>query len=216
MMDKLDLKKTFKQLYNPAAKNFSIVEVPSFSFLMIDGRGDPNTAAEYKSALEALYSVAYTLKFMVKKQQGIDYAVMPLEGLWWAKDWDVFTADHREDWLWTMMIHQPEMVTAALVAEAIEQVRTKKKLERVSDLRFDTYDEGLAVQIMHIGSYSAEAPTLARMHHEFIPQNGYHMTGKHHEIYLNDPNRVAPEKLKTVLRQPVKGRDWRLEIGDYE
>lgn len=207
MKEKLDLKKTFKHLYNPSTKEFSIVEVPVFSFLMIDGRGDPNASAEYKSAMEALYSVSYTLKFMVKKQQGVDYAVMPAEGLWSAEDWTVFTADRREEWLWTMMILQPEMVTAALVAEAIEQVRTKKKLERVTGLRFDTYDEGLAVQIMHIGPYTAEAPTLARMHNKFIPQHGYEMTGKHHEIYLNDPNRTAPEKLKTVLRQPVRKGD---------
>jgi hypothetical protein len=207
MTDKLDLKKSLKQLYNPSAKEFSVVEVPSFAFLMIDGRGDPRTSAEYQSAVEVLYSVAYTLKFMVKKQLAVDYAVMPLEGLWWAEDWTAYTADRREDWLWTMMILQPEMVTAELVGEADEQVRQKKKLERVSDLRFDIYHEGLAVQIMHIGSYAAEAPTLARMHNEFIPQHGYEMTGKHHEIYLNDPNRVAPEKLKTVLRQPVRRRD---------
>jgi hypothetical protein len=207
MTDKLDLKKSLKQLYNPSAKEFSVVEVPPFAFLMIDGRGDPRSSTEYTSAMEALYSVSYTLKFMVKKQQGIDYAVMPSEGLWWAEDWTSFTADRREDWQWTMMILQPEMVTAGLVAEAIEQVRRKKKLERVSDLRFDIFDEGLAVQIMHVGPYAAEAPTLARMHNEFIPQHGYEMTGKHHEIYLNDPNRVAPEKLKTVLRQPVRRRD---------
>jgi hypothetical protein len=205
-MDKLDLKKTFKQLYNPSPKAFSVVEVPLFFFLMIDGRGDPRTAAEYESAVETLFAVAYTLKFMVKEQEGVDYAVMPLEGLWWAEDWTAYTADRREDWLWTMMILQPEMVTAALVGEAVEQVRRKKKLERVSDLRFDRYDEGLAVQIMHIGPYSAEAPTLARMHNEFVPQNGYEMRGKHHEIYLSDPRRTAPEKLKTVLRQPVRLR----------
>lgn len=144
---------------------------------------------------------------MVKKGQGIDYTVMPLEGLWWAEDWAAYTADRRDDWQWTMMIHQPELVTAELVAEAIEQVRTKKKLERAADLRFESYQEGLAVQIMHIGPYSAEGPTLARMHHEFIPQNGYEMTGKHHEIYLGDPRRTAPEKLKTVLRQPIRKGD---------
>ncbi len=207
MADKLDLKKTFKELYNPSAKEFSVVDVPPFAFLMVDGRGDPNTAAEYQTAVEALYSVSYTLKFMVKKGQGIDYAVMPLEGLWWAEDWSAYTADRRDDWLWTMMIHQPEVVTAELVAEAIEQVRTKKKLERAADVRFESYHEGLAVQIMHIGPYSAEGPTLARMHNEFVPQNGYELTGKHHEIYLGDPRRTAPEKLKTVLRQPVRRRD---------
>lgn len=207
MADKLDLKKTFKHLYNPSAKAFTVVDVPSFSFLMVDGRGDPNTTAEYQTAVEALYSVSYTLKFMVKKGQGIDYTVMPLEGLWWAEDWAAYTADRRDDWQWTMMIHQPELVTAELVAEAIEQVRTKKKLERAADLRFESYQEGLAVQIMHIGPYSAEGPTLARMHHEFIPQNGYEMTGKHHEIYLGDPRRTAPEKLKTVLRQPIRKGD---------
>jgi hypothetical protein len=206
MPTKLDLKKTLKHLYNPPTKDFTVIEVPPLNFLMLDGQGDPNTAPAYKEAVEALYAVAYTLKFAVKKAQGIDYPVMALEGLWWVENMAEFSVDRKGDWLWTMLIMQPEPVTAALVVEAVEQVRKKKNPPALPRLRFERYDEGLSVQIMHIGPYAAEAPTLARLHHEYIPAHGYETAGKHHEIYLGDPRRSAPEKLKTVLRQPVRVR----------
>lgn len=202
-MSTIDFKKELKHLYQPSAKKFEVVDVPPMNFLMIDGHGDPNTAQEYKDALEALYAVSYKLKFMSKKESGKDYVVPPLEGLWWAEDMETFTTQRdMSAWDWTMMIMQPEWITREMVGEAVKQVE-QKGLPALSKLRLETYHEGLAVQILHIGPYSAEAPTIARMH-AFIDENGYEPAGKHHEIYLSDPRKVAPEKLKTVLRQPVR------------
>jgi hypothetical protein len=203
-MSKIDYKKELKHLYQPSAKKFQVVDVPPMNFLMIDGHGDPNTAQEYQDAVEALYGVAYKLKFISKKESGKDYVVPPLEGLWWAGDMETFTAQRdKSAWDWTMMIMQPEWITPAMVEEAVAQVEKAKGLPALSRLRLETYLEGLAVQIMHIGSYNDEGPTIARMH-TFAAENGYTLAGKHHEIYLSDPRRVAPEKLKTVLRQPVR------------
>jgi hypothetical protein len=203
-MSKIDYKKELKHLYQPSAKKFQVVDVPPMNFLMIDGHGDPNTAQEYQDAVEALYGVAYKLKFISKKESGKDYVVPPLEGLWWAGDMETFTAQRdKSAWDWTMMIMQPEWITPAIVEEAVAQMEKAKGLPALSRLRLETYLEGLAVQIMHIGSYNDEGPTIASMH-TFAAENGYALAGKHHEIYLSDPRRVAPEKLKTVLRQPVR------------
>jgi hypothetical protein len=200
---KLDLKKDLKHLYQPPTKEVVTVDVPRFNFLMIDGAGNPNTVPEYPEAISALYNVAYTLKFAIKKGElGIDYPVMPLEGLWWAADFNSFSLERKDEWYWTMMILQPECVTQALVDQALEQVRRKKDLPALSKLRLESFHEGLAAQIMHIGPYAAEAPTIARLH-QFIAANGCGLTGKHHEIYLSDPRRSAPEKLKTIVRQPM-------------
>ena len=174
-------------------------------FLMIDGAGNPNTSQEYQQAVEALYAVAYALKFLLKKEQGIDYAVMPLEGLWWAPDMREFSVEHKETWLWTMLIAQPQEVTAALFERAREQVQRKKSSPALAKLRLEPFQEGLAAQIMHLGPYAAEAPTIARLH-AFIREQGYAFDGsrqKHHEIYLSDPRRSAPEKMRTVIRQPM-------------
>ncbi len=202
-MIKNDFKKELKHLYGPSAKDFSVVEVPQMNFLMIDGQGDPNAAAEYVQALEALYPVAFKLKFMSKKSLARDYAVPPLEGLWWADDMDDFVARRKERWRWTMMIMQPDWITPEMFDEALALVKESKNPTALSKLRFAAYDEGRAVQILYVGSYDDEGPVLARLHDEFIPQNGFAMNGKHHEIYLSDPRKVAPEKLQTVLRQPV-------------
>ena len=164
----------------------------------------PNTAQEYKDAVEALYAVSYALKFMVKKgESGIDYGVMPLEGLWWADDMSQFSVDNKDIWKWTSMIMQPEYVTKGIINRSIEQARKKKQLPALPKLRFEGFHEGLAIQIMHLGPYSAEGPTIERLHN-FIKENGYELTGKHHEIYLTDPRRSAPDKMKTVIRQPVR------------
>jgi hypothetical protein len=203
-MSKIDFKKELKHLYRPSPKEFVVVDVPPMSFLMIDGHGDPNTAQEYQDAVEALYAVAYALKFMSKKQKGMDYVVPPLEGLWWVENMEEFSTEDKSAWDWTMMVMQPESVTQEMFEAALEQVEKKKDLPALSKLRLETYHEGLAVQILHIGSYDDEGPTIAKMHHEFMPENGYEPAGKHHEIYLSDPRKVAPEKLKTVLRQPVR------------
>jgi hypothetical protein len=204
MTQKIDFKKELKHLYQPSTREFVVVDVPPMQFLMVDGRGDPNTAQEYKDAIEALYPVAYKLKFMSKKELEQDYGVLPLEGLWWAEDMETFTTRRDKSlWHWTMMIMQPEWITQEMFEEALRQVQ-KKGLPALSKVRLETYHEGLSVQIMHIGSYDDEGPTLHRMHHEFVPQNGLEMSGTHHEIYLSDFRKVAPEKLKTVLRQPVR------------
>ncbi len=202
-MSKTDFKKEWKHLYRPSAKEFEMVDVPPMNFLMIDGHGDPNTAQEYQDAVEALYAVAYKLKFMSKKEKGMDYIVPPMEGLWWVENMEEFTTESKSAWDWTMMIMQPEWITREMFEEALKQVEKKKNPPALSRLRLEVYHEGLAVQIMHIGPYDAEAPTIARMH-TFIDENGYKSAGKHHEIYLGDPRKVVAEKLKTVLRQPVR------------
>ena len=203
-MSKVDFKKELKHLYQPSAKEFVVVDVPPMNVLMIDGHGDPNTAQEYADAVEALYAVAYKLKFMSKKEKGLDYVVPPLEGLWWAEDMETFTTRRdKSAWDWTMMIMQPEGITQEMFEEVLKQVAKNKNLPALSKLRLETYDEGQVVQIMHFGSYDDEGPTMARLH-AFIDENGYEPTGKHHEIYLGDPRKVATEKLKTVLRQPIR------------
>lgn len=203
-MPKIDLKKEMKQLYQPGTGGFEVVDVPAMNFLMIDGHGDPNVAPEYRDAVEALYSLAYTLKFTVKKELGIDYGVMPLEGLWWAADMQAFTARDKSAWDWTMMIMQPEWVTGDMVQSARNQLTRKKKLPALPGCRLERYHEGRSVQIMHVGPYDAEGPTIEKMHRSFFPENGYAPDGKHHEIYLSDPGRTSPEKLRTIVRQPVR------------
>jgi hypothetical protein len=153
--------------------------------------------------VSTLYAVAYAVKFAAKKQLGSDYTVMPLEGLWWADDMSRFSPDRKEEWLWTVMIMQPDLVTADLVSAAVAEVQAKKDPPALSKMRFEPYEEGSAVQILHIGSFATEGATLSRMH-DYITANGYELVGKHHEIYLSNPERTAPEKLRTVLRQPAR------------
>lgn len=200
----LDLKKDLKHLYNPSAKQPAIVDVPAMNFLMVDGAGDPNTAQEYRDAMQTLYGVSYALKFMLKKgESGIDYAVLPLEGLWWVENMADFTVTDKGAWLWTMMIAQPEWITLDMVQAAMDQTARKPDPPAaLAKIRFEAYREGLSAQIMHIGPYAAEAPTIAGLH-QFIHEQGYERRGKHHEIYLGDPNKTKPENLKTVIRQPV-------------
>ena len=204
-MSKIDYKKEAKQLYSPSKKELEIVEVPKMNFLMIDGVGDPNTSQEFQDALQTLYPVSYNLKFRSKREMGIDYGVLPLEGLWWAEDMDDFIAMNKETWSWTLMIRQPDHIPGEVVESAIEEVKLKKDPPALAKLRFEPYSEGISVQIMHIGPFDAEGPTIARMH-AFIEAEGYQPSGKHHEIYLSDFTRTAPEKLRTVLRQPIQKR----------
>ncbi len=202
-MSKVDFKKEYKELYVPP-KDFVFVDVPEMQFLMVDGHGDPNVAQEYQEALEALYAVAYKIKFSSKKHLERDYVVPPLEGLWWAEDMETFTtARDKSQWDWMMMIMTPEWVSPEIFVEAVEQVRKGKNPAALDKVRLESYQEGLSIQIMHVGSYDDEGPTLLKLHTKFLPENGYVENGKHHEIYLSDPRKVAPEKLKTVLRQPV-------------
>ncbi|MBW1730892.1 MAG: GyrI-like domain-containing protein [Deltaproteobacteria bacterium] len=201
-MEKIDFKKELKYLYKASAKEVSVVEVPPMNFLVIEGHGDPNTSSEYMEAIEAIYPVAYALKFKVKKSKGIDYVVMLLEGLWWTDDPAQFSMDNKEIWNWTAMIMQPEHVTKEMYEEAVAEVGKKKDLRALTKMRLETYEEGLSVQILHMGPYAEEGPTIARLH-DYIKDHGYRFNGKHHEIYLSDPRKTAPEKLKTILRQPV-------------
>ena len=204
-MIKIDFKKELKELYNPSKKDFVLVDVPEMQFLMVDGHGDPNTAQEYQQALETLYAVAYKLKFASKKTLEKDYVVPPLEGLWWAEDMDTFTVGlDKNQWDWTMMLMTPDWITPEMYEQARAAAAKAKELPALPKLRLEKYHEGLSAQILHLGSYDDEGPTLARLHTEWIPANGYTENGKHHEIYLSDPRRVAPEKLKTILRQPVQ------------
>jgi hypothetical protein len=203
-MPKIDLKKELKNLYNPSAKEVVIVDVSRMNFLMIDGAGDPNKAQEFKDAVEALYSVSYALKFMVKKgRTAIDYSVMPLEGLWWVDDMSKFGMEDKDAWKWTVMIMQPEFVTKDMFKKALEQVGKKKNLLALSKMKFEDFHEGLSAQIMHIGPYSAEGPTIKKLHN-FIREKGYELRGRHHEIYLSDPRKSAPKKMKTIIRQPIE------------
>lgn len=203
-MSKMDFKKDLKYLYKPSSVDVSFVEVPQMNFLMIDGRGDPNTSPEYAKAVEALFALAYGLKFKVKRSDsGLDYGVMPLEGLWWMKGMSQFSVENKEAWEWTMMIAQPEYVTPELFAETSAEVEKKKGMPVLSSVRFEPYYEGHAAQIMYIGPYSEEGQTIARIHAS-INQKEYRLRGKHHEIYLNDPRKTASEKLQTIIRQPFE------------
>jgi hypothetical protein len=203
-MQKIDFKKDFKHLYQPSAKEVAKVTVPKLNFLMLDGKGDPNTSQDYQAGVEALFALSYSIKFMVKKGAlAIDYGVLPLEGLWWVDDMSKFSLNNKSDWQWTMMIAQPDFVTSAMVEEATAEVKSKKNPAALQAVRFDSFEEGVCAQIMHIGPFSAEGPTIERLH-RFIADAGCKPTGKHHEIYLSDIRKAAPAKWKTVIRQPMQ------------
>jgi hypothetical protein len=202
-MTKVDLKKDLKHLYQPPKDNPVQVDIPTMNYLMIEGVGDPNTAQAYREAIEALFSLSYTLKFMIKKgPQAIDYGVMPLEGLWWADDMATFSVKDKSNWKWTLMMMQPKYVDKAMVKTAMEEVERKKNPSALSGIRFEAFSEGKAAQIMHIGPFSEEGPTVEKLH-RFIEQSSYTLSGKHHEIYLSDIRKADPKKWKTVIRQPM-------------
>lgn len=202
-MAKLDLKKEYRELYK-VKKDPELVEVPPLQYLMIDGEGDPNTAQAYKNAVEALFSLSYTMKFMVKlRPGGADYGVMPLEGLWWTEPMEDFSVERKDGWKWTSLMLQPEFITPELVEEARAQAAAKKELPALPLVRLERLEEGRCAQVLHIGPYAAEGPTVERLH-GFILEQGLSLRGKHHEIYLGDPRRAAPDKLQTIIRQPVE------------
>jgi hypothetical protein len=203
MPDKVDFKKTLPS-YRAPVGSFEIIDVPELQYLMIDGHGDPNTEP-YIEALQALYPVAYKLKFASKRDLGRDYVVPPLEGLWWAEDMDSFTsARDKSQWDWTIMIMTPEWIDQEMFRAAIAAASAKDRPARIDDVRLASLAEGRCVQTMHLGPFDDEAETLAELHHRFIPDQGLRMTGRHHEIYFGDPRRTAPQKLRTILRQPVR------------
>ena len=201
---KIDLKKDRKDLYQPGSKDFAEVYVPAMTYLAIDGHGDPNTSPDYAAAVAALYAGAYAIKFAVKARRGDDFVVGPLEGLWSSADPSVFVARRKSEWDWTMMIPLPDPVTGDDIAAGLAKASAKRPDLPIAGLRTLVLHEGRSLQIMHIGGYDSETATLARLHDEVMPARGLTWNGRHHEIYLSDPRKVAPEKLKTVLRQPVK------------
>ncbi|WP_265522116.1 GyrI-like domain-containing protein [Oerskovia flava] len=203
MTNAIDFKKTFDP-YRARRGQFRVVDVPDLRYLMVDGHGDPNTSVAFADALAALYPVAYTLKFASRRELDRDYVVPPLEGLWWAADMDAFTtARDKSQWDWTVMLMVPDWIDADRVTSAVEQVRTKRAPARLDDVRLEALSEGRCVQTLHVGTFEDEGPVLERLHREIIPGQGLAPTGTHHEIYLSDLRKVAPEKQRTILRQPV-------------
>jgi hypothetical protein len=204
-MPTYDIKRERKDLYAPRRSDFEIVDVPELGFLMIDGHGDPNTAAAYRDAVQALYTASYAVRAAAKTRWERVHTVAPLEGLWSAADWDAFRSRDKDAWDWTMMITQPDWITGELVDEAVSTLSTARgsALPSLGLLRFERYTEGRCAQILHVGPYDDEGPTLERLHAEFLSTHGLAPTGRHHEIYLSDPRKTAPAKLRTILRQPV-------------
>lgn len=200
-MSKLDMKKTYKEYYTAKAAQVKEVNIPTFNYLMVEGKGDPNQNLEFEAAVQALYGLAYTIKFH-SKQQAQDFVVMPLEGLWYMKNMKEWSMHHKEKWEWTLMIVMPDFISNYMVIEAKKKLAQKKQLAKLDHVRLDVLKEGQALQIMHIGAYDEEPPTIRALH-SYAKDKGYTLRGKHHEIYLGDPRKVAPEKLKTILRQPV-------------
>lgn len=202
-MDKLDFKKSMKELYQPSSREFALVDVPEMQFVKVDGEGDPNTTPAYRNAVEWLYAVSYAMKFAAKAALGKDYIVPPLEGLWWAGDPSAFVTRKKDEWRWTMMIMVPDFVDHSMFDAAV--AKSAKKLgDPPSSLRLESYVEGVSLQALYVGSYEHEGPVLARLYEEIMPVGGYEHNGLHHEIYLSDPRKTEPAKLKTILRQPVR------------
>ena len=199
-----DVKRELKRCYAPKNKDWELVDVPAQQFIAVDGRGDPNTSADYARAVEALYSVAYTLKFTSRRVLGRDFVVGPLEGLWWSDDPEEFVTRVKDAWHWRMLISQPDWIDEDLIDDARRAALAKKGLPVIADVRRETLHEGTSAQVLHVGPYDDEGPVLARLHHEYLAANDLRMSGHHHEIYLGDPRRAAPARLRTVLRQPVR------------
>ena len=199
-----DPKDLLKLYYSPSAKEPQILDISPMNFLMIDGHGDPYNNPVYQSAVSALYTLSFTLKFELKKASGTpEYKVFPLQGLWWAKDMNSFIAGEKSAWDWTMMIAQPAWITKEHIDLARKKAAAKVPELTLQQVRFETYAERTVVQLLHIGHYNAEGPNIARLH-EYAHKLGYERCGKHHEIYISDPRRTVPEKLKTIIRQPIR------------
>ncbi len=203
-MEKFDYKKEFSEFYKAKIGKPVVVTVPKLNFIMIDGKGDPNTSQEYIDAIQTLYPIAYGIKFACKNKLGKDFGVMPLEGLWWMEDMKDFNPNDKSNWLWTAMIMQPEIVTEDIFDSVVEQVKEKKAPTSLDKLRFEAYNEGRSAQVMYVGPYRDEGPTIIDLH-KFIKEQGGKLDESnkhHHEIYLGDPRRTEPSKLKTIIRQP--------------
>ena len=203
----IDYKKTQKELYLPKTAP-SVIDVPRMTFITVDGEGDPNTSAEYTAAVELLYGLSYTIKMGSKSI--LEYVVPPLEGLWSVDDdfrGGGAEINDKSKFIWTMMIRQPDFVTEDILEVAKISLAKKKPNLDISKAKLETITEGLCVQVMHIGSYDDEPATVAALD-GFAIENGYILDindiRRHHEIYISDPRKVAQEKLKTVLRHPIR------------
>lgn len=202
-MDKIDYKKELKSFYSASATQPTLVDVPTLNYLRVDGVGDPNTSSAYKEAVEALFSLAYTVKFAIKKgPAATDYGVMPLEGLWWVDDMKQFSVTRKNEWQWTLMIMQPAIVTQSMVDTGRAELEKKKDLPALPKVEFAAFKEGKAAQILHVGPFTEEGPTIEKLH-QFIAAQGLKLSGKHHEIYLSDIRKAEPAKWKTIIRQPA-------------
>jgi hypothetical protein len=204
---KIDLKKEYKELYSPKKDKISFIEVPKFKYLSIEGKGNPNTSIDYQNSINALMPVSFKTKFLMKKEYSSDYVVMPLEGLWWADNIEDFRSNNKDVWKWKSMIMQPDFVEKEHINQAIDEVLSKKDISpdiisSIEKIKFEDFKEGLSAQILHVGSYSDEKSTINKLH-ENILDNGYEFNGLHHEIYLSDVRRTKPEKLRTIIRQPI-------------
>lgn len=202
MANKIDYKKELKEFYKPPKNRVVFVDVPLMNYIMVDGKGNPNNSKEFQEAMETLFPVAYGIKFRIKKEQGVDFGVMPPEGLWWSDNMDDLLNGNKDNWQWTVMIMQPDVVSEEIYHEVVKEVTEKKSLAMIDKIRFEAYDEGLSAQIMHVGSYDSEHENIMKIHNA-IKEGGYELRGKHHEIYLKDFRRTKPENLLTVVRQPM-------------
>ncbi|MER7013760.1 GyrI-like domain-containing protein [Saccharopolyspora sp. NPDC000359] len=203
MPGKVDFRRNL-DAYRAERGRFRVLDVPDMQYLVVDGHGDPNTSPDFAAAVESLYPVAYKLKFASKQDLGRDYVVPPLEGLWWAEDMSAFTsARDKSSWDWTMMLMVPDWIDHAMFTTAVERARARNRPPRLDDVRLEPLSEGMCVQVLHVGSFDDEAAVLAELHDDYIPSHGLRMVGKHHEIYLSDFRRAAPDKRRTILRQPV-------------
>lgn len=202
-MTKLDLKRDLRELFSAPMTDFVEVTPPTMAFVKIDGSGDPNKATAYRTAVEWLYGVSYAMKFAAKNELSRDYVVPPLEALWWSDDPGAFIRREKDRWRWTVMIMAPDFVTDAMFEGAVAKTLLKRE-DRPRSLRFERFTEGRSLQIMHVGSYDDAGTVLARLHGDVMPRLGVTFAGAHHEIYLSDPRRTIPAKLKTILRQPIR------------
>jgi hypothetical protein len=200
-VENYDVKKDRRDLYGARAGRFEVVDVPPLRVLMVDGAGDPNTSGDYRDALEALFVCSYAVRKLCLAELGRKHTVGPLEGLWSAADMETYRTREKDAWEWTLMIVQPDWVTGEMAATAIETAAARE-LPAGERVRWDGYDEGLSVQTLHVGSYDDEAPVIRRLH-DFAADEGYALSGRHHEIYLSDARRTEPARLRTILRQPV-------------
>lgn len=202
-MRNYDIKRDKRILY-AAKKRFEIVDVPPLNFLMADGEGNPNTSPLYRDVVRALYTTAYAMRALAIDEFGKKHTIGPLEGLWWADDMRVFKSRDEDEWQWRLMVVQPDWITDQIFKQGLENAQEKHDLTAGNRVRFDKFDEGKSVQVMHIGPYDQEGPTIARMHDEFMPENDLKPRGSHHEVYLSDVRRTDPSRLRTILRQPVE------------